>query len=166
MKEGKFLEKIKKEGEKIKVDIEISEEEEKEILEKYEDLEFLIEGIGTEAEELTEEEIEEEYDSPPDVSSFVSDPSAPFILEPNNGFDLKIADPEEKEKVKKVILKRTFESLGFDPKNAKQIDEKKYEETVERREINMKYFETKNPDLVLLFDGEDWFVEKKEEPQK
>jgi hypothetical protein len=158
MKEGKF-EKLKKEGEKIEVDIEISEQEEKEILEKYEDLEFLIEGIGTEYEELTEEEIEEGFESPPEGS--------PFILEPVNGFGLKIDDPEEKDKVKKVILKRTFELLGFDPENPKQIKEEKGVETAERGGINIKYFETKNPDLVLSFDGEDWFVEeRKEEPQK
>jgi hypothetical protein len=146
---------IKEEKESIiDIDLEISEEREKEILEKYEDLEFLIEGVGMEFEELTEEEIENEFVS--------LDEDIPFILDPVSGFGLEVDEPEEEKEIKKVILKQVFENLSFDPKNPEQIGEEK-EPSAQRGEVVTKYFKTNNPNLVLSFDGVDWCVRKTKE---
>lgn len=153
MKEGKF-EKINAslelEEEKLVVDIEVDEKTEKEVFEKYEDLDFLIESIGTEYDELTDEEIEEGLEQAPE--------DAGYLLEPEN-LGLDIEDPEERERVHKVILKNAFEQIGFNPKAPKLIKEE--EEEIEGRKIHVKYFELENPNLVLSFDGTDWCVQSR-----
>lgn len=153
MKESKF-EKLKtsselKEKEPI-VDIKIDEETEKEIFEKYEDLKFLIDSIGMEYEELTEEEIKQGLEQAPEGAGYSIDPES---------FGLDIDGPEEREKVQKVILKNVFKQIGFDPEMPKLIKDRK--EKVAGRKVSVKYFEIENPDLVLSFDGIYWCLESK-----
>ena len=156
-KEPKFEKpkaKEKTEREPI-ADIEIDKKTEKEILEKYPDLEFLIDSVGAEYEELTEEEIKEGLEQAAEEAGFSLDPES---------MGLEIEDEEELEKVKKVILKNVFKNIGFDVKNPKIVEEKE-EETPEGEKITIKYFEIKDPNLVLSFDGTNWVTEKKREKE-
>lgn len=135
-------------------DIKIDKKTEKEIFEKYPDLEFLIDSMGAEYEELTEEEIKEGMEKADEEGS---------PLDPES-MGLEVEDEEELGKIKKVILKNVFKNIGFDVKNPKIIEERE-EETPEGKKIIVKYFEIKDPNLALCFDGTDWVTEKKKEKE-
>jgi len=140
------------------VDIKIDKKTEKEIFEKYPDLEFLIDSVGTEYEELIEEEIKEGLEKADEEGSPLDPESMGLEVE-------GIEDEEELKNIKKVILKNVFKNIGFDVKNPKIIEERE-EETPEGRKVIVKYFEIKDPNLALCFDGTDWVTEKKKEKEK
>ena len=140
------------------VDIKIDKKTEKEIFEKYPDLEFLIDSVGTEYEELTEEEIKEGLEKVADEAGFPLDPES-------MGLEVEdIEDEEELGNIKKVILKNVFKNIGFDVKNPKIIKERE-EETPGGEKVMVKYFEIKDPNLALCFDGINWVTEKKKEKE-
>ncbi|MCK4354869.1 hypothetical protein KAW43_00760 [Candidatus Parcubacteria bacterium] len=146
MRERK-LEKLNTEIEKEPiVDIEVDKEE----LEKWKALESDLEDLTEGAEDLLIEQDDK------------------FVFHPAN-FELTsdysdIEDQEElsaEEKLrKKVILNYAFEEFGFDIKNPEIIEEKIIQEGEETKTI--KYFRTNQPNLILGFDGVDWWIEKKD----
>lgn len=150
IEKGPKFEKKEKEKEPI-VDVEVDEKIEKEIFEKYENLEFLIESVGMEYEELIEEEIEEEFEQRPQEAGIPLEPESLF-------YEIEI-DPEDFEDVSKITLKKVFEKIGFDPNNPEIIKETK--EGVSGKEKDVKYFKIKDPNLDLSFDGIFWALSKK-----
>ena len=153
MKEGK-IEKIKREKEKI-LDLNIDLELNKEDFEKWKYLEDEVESalMGL---ELTEEEIEQGFE-PVDLIS----------LKPINYLNEEISDfenLEDEEKARRVVLKRAFETLGFNQKKAKLIKEEMVKATEEGKEDFVEqYFETENPDLLIVYNGKNYWVKKKED---
>lgn len=146
------MEKFEPEPEK-KLELDINLEVSPEDLEKYKGFKDEIEShlMGL---ELTEEEIEQGF-VPVDLVSL--EPII-FIGEEVPDFD----DPEEEAKAKKVAWKFAFELLGFDHKNAKLIKEKPGQEKDTGKEYVEQYFETNNPNLVLIYNGVDFWVTKRE----
>ncbi len=134
----------------LDIDLEVSPED----LEKYKGFKDEIENalMGF---ELTEEEIEQGFE-PIDMVSF--EPIT-FVGEEVPDFE----DPEEEARAKKVALKFAFEQLGFDPNNPKLIKEKtgKKEEDTGKEYVE-QYFETNNPDIVMVYNGIDFWATKKE----
>lgn len=136
-----------------KVELDINIEASPEDLEKYKGFKDEIEGhlMGL---ELTEEEIEEGY-MPVDIVSF--EPII-FIGEEVPDFD----DPEEEARARKVALVFAFEQLGFDHKNAKLIKEKPGKEKRTGEEYTEQYFETNDPNVVMVYNGADFWATKRE----
>jgi len=71
----------------------------------------------------------------------------------------------EKAKLKEVeklteraILNFAFEKLGFDVRNPIKIKEEKIE--ANDKEITLQYFATNQPDTLLVFDGEYWYLKE------
>ena len=133
----------------LDVDLEVSPED----LEKYKGFKDEIESalMGF---ELTKEEIEQGFE-PIDIVSF--EPIT-FVGEEVPDFE----DPEEEVKARKVALKFAFEQLGFDPKSPKLIKEKQEKEQDTGKEYTEQYFETNNPNIVMVYNGVDFWATKKE----
>jgi hypothetical protein len=75
-------------------------------------------------------------------------------------FSAKNRDKKIKEvndSVRKVILNFAFQELGFDPKNPQLVKEEKAKEN--KKEITIRYFATNQPNMFLVFDGRDWWLE-------
>jgi len=144
----KFEPKLEKKLE-LDIDLEISPED----LEKYKGFKDEIEGALMNL-ELTKEEIEQGFESV-DMISF--EPIT-FIGEEVPDFE----NPEEEAKAKKIALKFAFEQLGFDPANPKLIKEKISREEDTGREYTEQYFETNNPNIVMVYNGVDFWAMKKE----
>ena len=150
----KFMEKFEKfnkEKEPI-VDVEVDEKE----LEKYEEFKETL--------EIVIDSLPEELDPPGETFDKFSLHPASFEEMSNY---LEIEDEEkqkqEEEKRKKIVLNLSFKELGFDPKNPELVKEEKIEIKIEDRKevLTLKYFKTNRPDLVLVFNGFDWWLEKK-----
>lgn len=58
----------------------------------------------------------------------------------------------------KAILNFAFEKLGFDVRNPIKIKEEKIE--ANDKEITLRYFATNQPDTLLVFDGEYWYLKE------
>ncbi|MDP2934606.1 MAG: hypothetical protein Q8N59_02485, partial [bacterium] len=61
-------------------------------------------------------------------------------------------------KDRKSILAITFDELGVNPNNLELIKEEKPETGGD-----FKYYKTNRKDILLSFDGTDWWLEKKEQ---
>jgi len=71
-------------------------------------------------------------------------------------FNEKVAEIENN--VRKSILAIAFEELGVNPNNLELIKEEKTETGG-----NFKYYKTNRKDILLSFDGTDWWIEKKKQ---
>lgn len=133
----------------LDVDLEVSPED----MEKYKGFKDEIESalMGF---ELTKEEIEQGFE-PIDIVSF--EPIT-FVGEEVPDFE----NPEEEAKARKVALKFAFEQLGFNPKNPKLIKEKQEKEQDTGKEYTEQYFETNDPNIVMVYNGVDFWATKKE----
>lgn len=66
---------------------------------------------------------------------------------------------EVENETKKAILNFAFNELKFDPQNPELIKQ----ETINGGdEITLKYFKTNHPNFLLIYDGIDWWLGKKE----
>jgi len=142
MKERK-LEKFNIEKEPI-IDIETSEEE----LERWKELKTILEDTIEGFDDLVERG--DKFVFHPANFELTSD-----YLEKDDEEEL---DTEEKIR-KKVVLNYVFKELEFDLKNPKLIKEETSKTDEEK--ITIKYFETNQPNIILGFDGIDWWIEKK-----
>lgn len=133
------------------VDIEVDEETKKELFKKYENLEFLLNGITLIWEEVDEED-KESTDELPEEDSGIPIDIDYFAYE--EGIDEK-----DKENAQKILLKKAFEEIGFDYMNPEIIKEVK--EGTSGEEVDVKYYKIENPGFVLSFDGTDWILTKK-----
>ncbi|MBU3922719.1 hypothetical protein KJ684_00580 [Patescibacteria group bacterium] len=133
------------------VDIEVDEETKKELFKKYENLEFLLDGITLIWEEVDEED-KESTDELPEEDSGIPIDIDYFAYE--EGIDEK-----DKENAQKILLKKAFEEIGFDYMNPEIIKEAK--EGTSGEEVDVKYYKIENPGFVLSFDGTDWVLMKK-----
>ncbi|MBU2564247.1 hypothetical protein KKA23_01570 [Patescibacteria group bacterium] len=133
------------------VDIEVDEETKKELFKKYENLEFLLDGITLIWEEVDEED-KESTDELPEEDSGIPIDIDYFAYE--EGIDEK-----DKENAQKILLKKAFEEIGFDYMNPEIIKEVK--EGTSGEEVDVKYYKIENPGFVLSFDGTDWVLMKK-----
>ncbi|MFH1656233.1 MAG: hypothetical protein ABH956_00480 [Candidatus Nealsonbacteria bacterium] len=133
------------------VDIEVDEETKKELFKKYENLEFLLDGITLIWEEVDEED-KESTDELPEEDSGIPIDIDYFAYE--EGIDEK-----DKENAQKILLKKAFEEIGFDYMNPEIIKEVK--EGTSGEEVDVKYYKIENPGFVLSFDGTDWILTKK-----
>lgn len=117
--------------------------------------------MSLELPELTEEEIKQGFEPMYDEAMFgVSLEPLHFLPEGVVDFD----DPIEEEKARKFILKFTFSHLGFNPETAKLFKEERVKATEEGKEDFVEqYFETENPDLLIVYNGKDFWVRRKEE---
>jgi len=142
------FEKPKREKEPI-VDVEVDEAE----LEKYEEFKETL--------EIVIDSLPEELESPGETyDKFALHPAA---FEETSDY-LEIEDEEkqkqEEEQRKKIVLNLAFKELEFDPKNPELVKEKQVK--WEEEELTLKYFKCNRPDLFLVFNGFDWWLEKKE----
>jgi hypothetical protein len=67
---------------------------------------------------------------------------------------------EVKDNLTKIILTFTFKETDFDPENPIEIKERIIKQG--DKEKTIKYFAIKKPGLVLVSDGDDWWLERKE----
>jgi len=142
------FEKPKKEKEPI-VDVEVDKEE----LEKYEEFKETL--------EIVIDSLPEELESPGETfDKFALHPAAFEEMSDYLEIEDEERQKEEENLRKKIVLNLAFKELEFDPKSPKLIKERKIKEKEE--ELTLGYFECNRPDLFLVFNGFDWWLEKKE----
>jgi hypothetical protein len=73
--------------------------------------------------------------------------------------DKKIKEVENS--VRRAILNFAFKELEFDIKNPEIIRTEEIEEEIdgEKKKLTVKYFKTNQPNMFLVFDGIDWWLE-------
>jgi len=96
-------------------------------------------------------------------------PTRNFMIDAKNEFVHHFNNAKNKDKkieetdnfTKKAILNFAFRELGFDVKNPEIARTEEAEEEIngEKKELTLKYFKTNQPDMFLVFDGIDWWLE-------
>lgn len=92
------------------------------------------------------------------IPLFPAIPDAPLTFP---GFD--DLNPEEREVVRKIILKEVFQVIGFDPTDPKVIEEYPDKTYADGKERQVRVFATQVSNLSLVYDGEDFWLRKEEE---
>lgn len=82
-----------------------------------------------------------------------------WSLEELEGKNLDEKIKEVEDDVRKAILNFTFEELEVNPENPVLLKEEEKEENGEK--VKIKYFATAYPNLVLVHNGIDWWLERK-----
>lgn len=81
------------------------------------------------------------------------------LMAPKEANNLEEKIREVEDNARKVLLNFVFEELEFDPKDPEVIREEKTKEG--DRELTIRYFKTNQENLILAYDGIDWWIEIK-----
>ena len=91
------------------------------------------------------------------TNEFINEAEAEFLRFKAENLDEKIKEVEDT--TKKSILNFAFKELEFDPNNPEIIKQEKIKQN--NKELTIQYFKTNQENLILVFDGIDWWLERK-----